>query len=144
MDTSNIKNPIDARRGLMLTYIEFENIKGHLAYWEKQPNYEILRKCANFELTKKYFIEWTLQFLKQFYPNTKYKILEYKDSVIKESLAINGREIMDDDYDTIAFKFESDRPELYLLIQSGPIILDEYRFDAYDEGPFIRPDWGSS
>ena len=101
MDTSNIKNPIDARRGLMLTYIEFENIKGHLAYWEKQPNYEILRKCANFELTKKYFIEWTLQFLKQFYPNTKYKILEYKDSVIKESLATNGREIMDDDYDKI-------------------------------------------
>jgi hypothetical protein len=49
---------------------------------------------------------------------------------------------MDDDYDTIAFKFESDRPELYLLIQSGPIILDEYRFDAYDEGPFIHPNWG--
>lgn len=142
METTS-PNPMDARKKLMLTYNEFENIKGHLAYWEKQDNYELLRKCANFELTKKYFIEWTLKFLKQFYPNTKYKVLDYKEEVIKESLAENGRDIVDDDYDTIAFKFEKDRPELYLLIQSGPIILDEYRFDAYDEGPFIRPDWGS-
>ena len=131
------------REKLKLTYNEFENIKKFISYWEQQPNYDVLKKCNNFELTKKFFTEWTLAFLKQFYPNTKYKVLEYKEDVKKNALGKIGRNIMDEDYDTIAFKFENGRPELYLLIQAGPMILDEYRFDAYNEGPFVRPDWRS-
>lgn len=141
MDTANNENFAKERDKLRLTYNEFETIKHFVSYWEKQPNYEVLKKCNNFELTKKFFIEWTLSFLKQNYPNTKYKVLEYKDDVKRNALSKIGRTIMPEDYDTIAFKFEKGRPELYLLIQAGPMILDEYRFDAYNEGPFVRPNW---
>lgn len=130
------------REKLKLSYKEFSNIKNFISYWEKQKEYELLKKCSNFELTRKFFIEWTLNFLRQFYPNTKYAILDYKQDIKDTAASEKGTPIIEEDYDTIAFKFEPNRPELYLIIQSGPYILDEYRFDAYEDGPFVRPDWG--
>lgn len=125
-----------------LTYTEFENIKGFQKYWEEQPLFESLRKCKNFEETRDTFTLWTYNYLKKFYPNVKYTILELRDSIKLENKVPLGDGYKPEfDKDTVAFKFKSDRPELYLLVQPDPILLDEARFDAYDKGPFARPDW---
>lgn len=131
------------RDGLKLTYEEFENIKGFQKHWESKEEWEKVRKCLNLEFTRDACTKWTLEYLKQFYPEIKYAILDYKDSVIQQYTAKSGRSPESMEHDTVAFKFKPDRPELYLLTQSDPIILDEFRFDAYLDGPFERPDWDS-
>lgn len=135
---------IDKQRDILkLTFNEFENIKGFQAYWESKEDYDTVRKCLNLEFTRDTFAKWTAEYLKQFYPKVTYAVLEYKDEVIQDYITKTGQNADLLKRDTVAFKFLPDRPELYLLTQADPILFDEFRFDAYMDGPFERPDWPS-
>lgn len=128
--------PKNEREEYALTYEEFMYIKGFVDYWKLMGNGDF-KRFDSFEETKRNYTLWTLNFLKKKYPGTKFKELEYRPEVLKvyEDKGIKA------EYDTVAFKFKPNRPELYLLVQDIPIFLDEFKYDAYDKGPFIRPDW---
>ena len=142
------KPPVNDRNALLLTKKEFDIMGGIFKYWYEQPDFN--RKTNGvedtFEETRSKFIKWTFNYLKQYYPNVKYKILEYKKSFeIEAKTAYKIKELPIEMYDTVAFKFAESRPEIYLLIGDFTTIMDECRFIAYDEpdGKFIRPNWGS-
>lgn len=138
--------PETSRSHLLLTKTEFERIGGIFKYWFEQPDFN--KKTNGIESTfietRTKFIKWTYDYLRQFWPNVKYKILDYKKSFeLEAKTAYNLKEMPEEMYDTIAFKFAKGRPELYLLIGDCPTVMDECRFVAYDEpnGKFIRPNW---
>lgn len=144
---TNTENaPKTERSHLLLTKNEFDKISGIYKYWFDQPDFD---KSTNglsptFEETRTKFIKWTYEYLKQFWPNVQYKILDYKKSFeLEAKTAFNLKELPLEMYDTIAFKFDLNRPEIYLLIGQYTTIMDECRFIAYDEpdGKFVRPKW---
>lgn len=141
------ENPPDnPRAGLMLTKQEFDRISGIFKYWYDQPDFnKKTNGCLDsFEETRTQFIKWTYDYLKQFWPNVKYKILDYKESFKIEARTVyNIKELPEEMYDTVAFKFAKARPEIYLCIGEFTTIMDEMRFVAYDEpdGKFVRPKW---
>lgn len=138
--------PKTERAHLLLTKNEFERIGGIFKYWFEQPDFNKATNGVenNFEETRAKFIKWTYDYLRQFWPNVQYKILDYKKSFELELKTVyNLKELPIGMYDTVAFKFAKARPELFLLIGDYPTVMDECRFNAYDEpdGKFVRPNW---
>jgi len=111
---------------IKLTEEDFNYIKKILDIWKEQFD-SIM--ALPFEEQRKNLIEITENYLKEKWPEVKYKILDYKGN-------------LDIPKDNIAFYIGEDKPELYIYItQSGPLLFDSYRYDAYDKGPFERPKW---
>lgn len=114
----------------MLTEEEFNIFREFFVYACEKPEYEELVKFDDYDKSIKFFSQTLLEFLKIYYPKVEMRMLEYREN-IKEP----------NDNLTWAFKFEKDRPELYMLMQPYPVLIDEYRFDAYEQGPFKKPNW---
>lgn len=140
------KQPENPRQHLALTPLEFSRIGGVFEYWTKQPGYSKRNKGAfkTFLETRDNYTKWTLAYLRQFWPNAECKVLEFRKTFEIEALtACELKEMPVEMYDTVAFKFAKGRPELYLLVSKKPMILDEMRFNAYDnpDGKYKRPNW---
>lgn len=136
----------DERLKYLLTKKEFDIIRGVFKYWYDQPNFNKKTNGVSdsFEETRTNFINWTYNYLKQFWPKVQYKILEYKKTFeIEVETVYSLKELPIEMYDTVAFKFAKGRPEIYLLVGQYTTIMDEMRFIAYDEpnGKFKRPQW---
>lgn len=114
----------------ILTEEEFNIFREFFVYACEKPEYEDFVIFDDYDKSIEFFSQTLLEFLKIYYPKTEMQMLEYR-SEIKEP----------NDGLTWAFKFEKDRPELYILMQPYPVLIDEYRFDAYEQGPFKKPNW---
>lgn len=114
----------------ILTEKEFNIFREFFVYICEKPEYEELVKFNDYDKSIKFFSENLLKFLKIYYPKAEMQMLEYRDNIKEQNDGL-----------TWAFKFEKDRPELYLLMQAYPVLIDEYRFDAYKQGPFKKPKW---
>lgn len=114
----------------MLTEEEFNIFRDFFVYVCEKPEYEELVMFDDYDKSIKFFSETLLEFLKIYYPKAEMQALEYRENTKGST-----------DVLTWAFKFEKDRPELYILMQPYPVLIDEYRFDAYEQGPFKKPKW---
>lgn len=111
----------------ILSEKDFEYIKNLIEIWKE--SYEYFIKLP-FEEMRDKVIQLTLDYLKKNFNEVKYSILKYKDNSDKLE-------------DTIAFNLgDSEKPELYVfLTPNGPFLFDESHYDAYDEGPFLKPSY---
>lgn len=105
---------------------DFNYIAQIIEIWKREEN---SFKKLSFEEKRNFLTKITLEYLKQKWPETKYKVLDYKGN-------------LDILKDNVAFFIGKDKPELYIyLTLNGPLLFDSYRYDAYDKGPFEKPDW---
>ena len=109
-----------------LTEEDFNYIGEVVEIWKR---HEKEFKKLEFEEKRDYLTKLTVEYLKQKWPNTQFKVLEYKGN-------------LDNLKDNVAFFIGNDKPELYIyLTLNGPLLFDSYRYDAYEKGPFEKPEW---
>lgn len=128
-----------------LTAKESDMVFGFSEYVTHQPDFQRLRICRDFFETRAVYTQWFLDYLKSIgYKNPIYKILEVKPIMFEPCIGCPIRDAVDLKYDrdTVAFRFEKHRPEIYLCIQPDPTLHAENMIDMYIDGPFIKPDWG--
>ena len=97
----------------------------------KNPPFNQTLTLLSFEEKREYVTKLAIEYLKQKWPNTQSKVLEYKGnlSLLKDNVAIH---------------LSDDMPELYIyLTLNGPLLFDSYRYDAYEKGPFEKQEWKS-
>lgn len=105
---------------------DFNYIGKIIEIWKK---HEKEFKKLEFEEKREYVTKLAIEYLKQKWPNTQYKVLEYKGNLnlLKDNVVIH---------------LSDDMPELYIyLTLNGPLLFDSYRYDAYEKGPFEKPEW---
>lgn len=109
-----------------LTEEDFNYIGEVIEIWKR---HEKEFKKLDFEEKRDYVTKLAIEYLKQKWPNTQFKILDYKDN-------------LDILKDNVAIFIGNDKPELYIyLTLNGPLLFDSYRYDAYEKGPFEKPEW---
>jgi len=105
---------------------DFNYIGKIIEIWKKHE--KEFRKLE-FEEKRNYITKLAIEHLKQKYPNAKYKVLDYKGNL----------ELLKDN---VAIHLQDDKPELYIyLTLNGPLLFDSFKYDAYEKGPFEKPDW---
>ena len=105
---------------------DFNCIGKIIEIWKK---HEKEFKKLEFEEKREYVTQLAIEYLKQKWPNTQSKVLEYKGNLnlLKDNVVIH---------------LSDDMPELYIyLTLNGPLLFDSYRYDAYEKGPFEKPEW---
>lgn len=112
---------------LILKKDDFEYISKIFKVWKKEWK-SISKMDFEEKITKLTTV--TQSYLLNKFDTVKWKRLEYKKDV-EEGLK-----------DNVAFNIGEDKPELYIyLTEQGPLLLDSSKYDAYDKGPFERPNW---